>query len=133
MKDIALRFLSWFCPEHLYEEIEGDLIQKLNNDIVHFGKAKANRRLLWNVIGFLRPGIILRNKLSFRMGSLDMILNYFTASFRTIKRNQLYSFLNIVGLALGMAVFLFIAQYVAYEKSYDRFHTTTSRSGRIAS
>ena len=28
----TLRVLKWFCPAHLYEEIEGDLIQKFNRD-----------------------------------------------------------------------------------------------------
>ncbi len=51
-----------------------------------------------------------------------MLRNYFSISFRTIRRNQMYSALNIIGLALGMAAFLFIVQYVSYEKSYDKFH-----------
>ncbi len=33
----ALRFLRWFCPPHLYEEIEGDLIQKFNHEVKSFG------------------------------------------------------------------------------------------------
>ncbi len=32
-----LKFLQWFCPNHLYEEIEGDLIQKFNRDVKNFG------------------------------------------------------------------------------------------------
>ena len=60
----ALRFLKWFCPEHLYEEIEGDLIQKFNRDAKVFGERKAKERLIWNVVRFLRPGIVLRNKFS---------------------------------------------------------------------
>ncbi|MFM7430056.1 MAG: permease prefix domain 2-containing transporter [Flammeovirgaceae bacterium] len=29
----AFLFLRWFCPPHLYEEIEGDLIQKFNRGL----------------------------------------------------------------------------------------------------
>lgn len=36
-KTIWLRFLRWFCPEYLFEEIEGDLIQKFEKDVV-FGE-----------------------------------------------------------------------------------------------
>ncbi len=57
--DIVFRFLSWFCPTQLYEEIEGDLIQKFERDVKLLGEGKAKRRLLWNVIKFFRPGIIL--------------------------------------------------------------------------
>ncbi len=118
----VFRFLKWFCPDHLYEEIEGDLLQKFRREIKEFGEKKAKRRLVLKVIWFFRPGIILRNKFSFELNGTAMIHNYFSITFRTIRRNQMYSALNIVGLALGMAAFLFIVQYVAYEKSYDKFH-----------
>ncbi|MDZ7648665.1 MAG: permease prefix domain 2-containing transporter [Cytophagales bacterium] len=59
---VAFKFLQYICPDHLYEEIEGDLIQKLEKDVKAFGEKKAKRRLLWNVIRFFRPGILLRNR-----------------------------------------------------------------------
>ena len=63
----ALRFLKWFCPDHLYEEIEGDLIQKFHRDVKAVGEARAKRRLVWNVIQFFRPEIALRNKFTFEL------------------------------------------------------------------
>ena len=60
----SLRFLQWFCPPELLEEIEGDLIQKFERDVKSFGEGKAKRRLLWNVIRFFRPEIVLKNKFS---------------------------------------------------------------------
>jgi putative ABC transport system permease protein len=59
----ALKFLRWFCPDHLYEEIEGDLMQKFERDLKQVGE-KGAKRLLWNVVRFCRPGIVLRNKFS---------------------------------------------------------------------
>ncbi len=50
-----------------------------------------------------------------------MIRNLFLTAFRSLKKNKFFSFLNIVGLAIGMAVFLLIAQYVRFEKSYENF------------
>ena len=35
----TFRFLKWFCPEHLHEEIEGDLIQKFNREAFLIGAA----------------------------------------------------------------------------------------------
>jgi putative ABC transport system permease protein len=51
--------LKWFCPDHLYEEIEGDLIQKSEKDVKLHGERKAKRRLMWNVIRFLRLRILV--------------------------------------------------------------------------
>ncbi len=37
---LIFAFLQWICPDHLYEEIEGDLIQKFNRDVKSFGEEK---------------------------------------------------------------------------------------------
>src|SRR5688572_31659529 len=107
----ALRFLEWFCPDHLYEEIEGDLIQKFNKDIKaqdNRGIAKAKRKFIWNTIRFFRPGIILRNKFSFNIIQYDMIRNYIIIAIRNFRRQKSYTLLNIIGLSLGMAASLLI-------------------------
>ena len=50
-----------------------------------------------------------------------MFLNYLKTAFRNLLRNKTYSAINMIGLAIGMAVFLLIAQYVRFERSYEDF------------
>ncbi|MCW3118674.1 MAG: transporter permease [Chitinophagaceae bacterium] len=50
-----------------------------------------------------------------------MIKNYLKIAFRNLERNKFYSFLNIIGLAAGICVFMLIAQYVVFERSYESF------------
>jgi len=50
-----------------------------------------------------------------------MIKNLLLTAVRSLKKNKFFSLLNISGLAIGMAVFLLIAQYVRFEKSYESF------------
>jgi putative ABC transport system permease protein len=50
-----------------------------------------------------------------------MLKNYFKIVWRTLKNNKVYSALNIIGLAAGMAVALLIALWVVGEYSYDDF------------
>lgn len=57
-----------------------------------------------------------------------MLKNYITIAVRNISRDKFYSFLNLFGLTIGLAVTLLIGVYVIDELSYDRFH---SNSGRI--
>ena len=38
----AFQFLRWVCPHHLYEEIEGDLIQKFNRDVKNFERRERS-------------------------------------------------------------------------------------------
>src|SRR3954466_7390724 len=50
-----------------------------------------------------------------------MFKNYFKTGWRNLLRSKVYSGLNIVGLATGMAVALLIGLWVHNEYSYDRF------------
>src|SRR6516225_7240737 len=50
-----------------------------------------------------------------------MIRSLLLTAIRNFRRNKFFSVLNILGLAIGMTVFLFIAQYVKFELSYENF------------
>lgn len=50
-----------------------------------------------------------------------MIRNHLKIAIRYLLKNKLYSILNIVALALGIAAFMIITLYVGYERSYDKF------------
>ena len=54
-----------------------------------------------------------------RIGSRTMWRNYLTVGFRALAKNKTYAFINIFGLAIGMAACLLILLYVRYEASYD--------------
>ncbi len=62
-----------------------------------------------------------------------MIKNYFTIAWRNLVKNKVYSFLNITGLAVGLASFLLIALYMMDELSYDRYNEKADRIYRINS
>lgn len=51
-----------------------------------------------------------------------MFKNYLKIAFRNLLRHKGFSIINILGLAIGMAVCILIMQYVSYEQSYDRFN-----------
>lgn len=60
-----------------------------------------------------------------------MLKNYFTSAYRNLIRHKVFSILNIVGLAIGMAACLLILRYVSFELSYDGFHDNLSELNRI--
>lgn len=62
-----------------------------------------------------------------------MIQNYFTTALRHLTRNKTYSFINIFGLAIGLACFILISTYVLFELSYDQFHEKSERIFRLTS
>jgi putative ABC transport system permease protein len=50
-----------------------------------------------------------------------MLKNHFKIAWRSISRNRMFSLLNVVGLAIGMAVALLIGLWAYYQYSFDRF------------
>ncbi|QEC79837.1 ABC transporter permease [Mucilaginibacter ginsenosidivorax] len=56
-----------------------------------------------------------------------MLRNHIKIAFRTLSRNKGFTFINITGLAVGLAVCIMIMLYVTHEMSYDRFHKNGAR------
>jgi putative ABC transport system permease protein len=60
-----------------------------------------------------------------------MLRNYFKSVCRYITRNKGFTFINVLGLAIGMMACMLITQYVLHEFSYDDFHTKKARVFRL--
>ncbi len=60
-----------------------------------------------------------------------MFKNYIKIAFRNLYKSKTYSFINIFGLAVGIAVCALIALYVQNEWSYDEFHKNSENIYRV--
>lgn len=60
-----------------------------------------------------------------------MIRNYFKVAIRNLTRNKTYGFINVAGLAAGMAVALLIGLWIYDETSYDKVHSNYDRIAKI--
>ncbi|HUZ61644.1 MAG TPA: ABC transporter permease [Hanamia sp.] len=60
-----------------------------------------------------------------------MFTNYLKTAFRNLKRNKLYSSINVFGLAIGLASCLLIGVYIMNELSYDKFNVNANRIVRV--
>ncbi len=60
-----------------------------------------------------------------------MFKNYFKTAWRNLKRNKIYSFINIAGLSMGLACAMLILLYLKDEVSFDRFHKNVNNIYRI--
>lgn len=60
-----------------------------------------------------------------------MITNYLKLALRNLTKRKGYSLLNIAGLAIGITCCLLIFQYVAFEKSYDKFQSRSDQIVRL--
>lgn len=119
---LARWFLNLFCTERWLEEIEGDLEEEFAINVAEKGLSKAKLIYFWTVLRSFRP-YILKEKFTSGQNSNKNIMfsNYLKITLRALLKNKVYSFINISGLAIGIAGALLIFHYVSFESSYEKF------------
>ncbi len=60
-----------------------------------------------------------------------MLKTYLKIAFRNLWRYKIFSFINILGLAIGLSSCFLIFLYVRFELSYDSFHKNADRTYRL--
>ncbi len=60
-----------------------------------------------------------------------MLKNYLITACRNLIKQKGYLFINILGMAVGLASFIFISLYVMHERSFDTFHSNYENIYRI--
>jgi len=119
---LADRILGYLYSQDYYFERSGDLEEAYVDLVEESGPFRAKAwlwfQLLKLCIGVLRTNIVWR---------VIMIQNYLKIAFRNIKRHKGYSILNISGLTIGFACFIFIFLFIRYELSFDQQHTNADR------
>ena len=104
-----------------------DDLREVFNDIAqNTSLLKAHRWYWWQILRSIPR--ILNYSFYWR---LSMFKNYFKITLRHIKRQKIYSFINISGLAVGMAGSILLFLWVQHELSFDSFHKNGDNVYRI--
>jgi len=135
----AQKLLSRWGDPNTREEVEGDLLELYAYWLQTVGKPQADGRYWLSALKLLRP---LARPRSFHPHSPPeyettfflspaMIRNYFKIAFRNLRKNQVYSFINIAGLATGMAVAMLIGLWVYDELSFNQSFQNYDRIAKV--
>ena len=60
-----------------------------------------------------------------------MLKNFYLTAIRNLLKHKSYFLINISGLAIGIASFIFISLYILNEMSYDKFHSESENTYRV--
>ncbi len=60
-----------------------------------------------------------------------MIKNYIKTAWRSLKRNKIFSFINVFGLSVGLACCMLICAYVYSELNYDQYPAQAKQMYRV--
>ncbi|MBO3697224.1 ABC transporter permease [Roseivirga sp. E12] len=117
------KLIEMLCPSDLHEEVLGDLHERYHYMAVKKGSKPANLRYALEVMIYLKSTALSRSKSKHSKTHFAiMIKHYFITATRNIVRNKAFSFINVMGLVLGISAFLLINLWVDDEKSVDNFH-----------
>ena len=124
------RFAAWILARFTrYDEefsVRGDLAEEYIERLQTAGRFRANR---W----YRRQALFAAGSyfsLSIQRG-VDMFKNIVKIALRNMARYKMYSLINLIGLAVGLALSFFIVLFVRYEFSYDGFHERPEDIHRI--
>jgi putative ABC transport system permease protein len=128
---IFLSFFRWYCHPRLLDHIEGDLIEVYRQRLKKVGKQKADLKFIIDVLLLFRPSIIKPVEGYKNLNNYGMIKSYFKIGWRNLLRNKGYSFINIGGLALGMAVAILIGLWMHDEISFNKYHNNYEQIAQV--
>ncbi|UCC40971.1 MAG: ABC transporter permease, partial [Candidatus Aminicenantes bacterium] len=124
------RIPYWLLKQMYAFDIEegyaGDIEEEFNEILLRKGRKKA---VSWIWIHAIMA--IPKTMQLYLVWGKDMFKNYIKIALRNIKRHKGFSFINISGLVVGMAVCLLLFQYVTFEQSYDDFHENAENIYRL--
>ncbi|GAB2563597.1 ABC transporter permease [Spirosoma areae] len=118
------------------DELQGDLLEMYTYWVKTVGPSKARWRYALAVMRLIRPFSRAHTKQSAKYPqpfflNPDMIRNYFKIAFRNLVKNKVYSFINVAGLATGMAVAMLIGLWIWDELSFNKDHQNYDRIAQV--
>jgi len=117
---VARTFLHWYCDEELVEEIEGDLNEEFTERLNKEGKWKA---VIFYVSEVIRSyNSANRKQPNYSTNKFFQMKHNIKIAYRNLIKNNLTSFINIIGLALSLTVVMFAVIYITDELSFNNFH-----------
>jgi len=121
-------FLRLFMLPEKATLLQADLYEIYLSDVADLGRWRAGcmyyRQLFLSLLPLMTCSL---------QRSGDMLFNYFKLTFRNIRRQRGYAFINIGGLAIGLAACLFIMLWVGSALRVDRHHHDAHRLFRLYS
>ncbi|UCE42743.1 MAG: ABC transporter permease [Candidatus Aminicenantes bacterium] len=118
--------LENIIPFEDQENLVGDFEEMFERISTQKGKTVA---IIWYIFQICK--LIPSYFRNYMYWSMTMIKNYLKITFRNIKKYKSFSFINIAGLAIGMACCVLIILFIQDELSFDRYHEKADRIYRL--
>lgn len=130
LPSLAYSLFKRFCKSSLFEELEGDLEESFLRNKEKHGLSKAKRMYTREVLKMIRPSVLGRPE-SGPGYQLALVGSYVTLSIRNLKRNKLFSFINLFSLSVAMSTGLLVIGMITDLLQFDEFHENKKELYRV--
>ncbi len=134
---LAKRILKWYAGKAEMEDIQGDLDEVYGLNLEQFGKLKANLKYWYQVLSLLFSYGLKKRKSKaayssfYHKNSMTMFKNYLKISVRNLKKQKVFTVINVLGLSVGMSIALLaLAMYVELNQ-FDTYHPDAENVYRV--
>jgi len=122
-----------YCRNELADSILGDMQERFHKEAIKRGATRAKFNFILSIFSFInRHTLRGRSGRKTKSNSTAMFRNYLLITFRNLKKRPVFSFINIFGLALGLASCMIIYFYVQHELGTDQFHSKADRVYKVS-
>ena len=128
---LIIRLFRWFCRADYVDDIEGDLLERFEKERQKKGITIAKITLGLEVIKLVRPALIKPILTHKKLKLNNMFQHNLKTGYRSLLRDKSHALINVLGLAVGMAVCLVIFQYIHFQMTYDAFHRHHENTYRV--
>ncbi|MFC1724967.1 ABC transporter permease [candidate division KSB1 bacterium] len=118
----AVKIFKKLYPDNGHFTLIGDIEEEYKN--IFFTRGLLTARL-WYLFQLVRS--VFSSFFNKIYWGFIMFKNFLKTALRNMRRQKGYSFINITGLSISIAVFIFIMSFVWNELRYDKFHKNVDK------
>lgn len=113
------------------EEIEGDMEEIFLDNLELYPEKKARQLYIKESLKLIRPQLLRHFEGRQQLNTYGMFKNNLKIAIRVFQRDKVYSSINVIGMATGLAIALLILLYAQFEMSYEDYNPNADRVVRI--
>ncbi len=137
---LAKWLLNQFCKAEYTEDILGDMEEEFILNTNEYSSFKAKTQYWKDSLSLLFSYALVKRKknhsihpFSKTQNNIPMLKNYFKVAFRSLKKQPLFTIINILGLSAGMSIGLLFIAMISFINTYDDFHENKKQLYRVVS
>ena len=120
--------LETFCPDSR-PDLKGDFLELYDHRWLEQGRSFANRKLLQDTVSIIPLNFIIKEE---KHTPAPMFKTNLKIAQRILLKNRIYTFINILGLAVSLAICILICLFIQDELSFDKHFPDGDKVYRIA-